>query len=111
MPHWTKSLRDSLELTELVRLRGMRKYATLDRGWNVVPSRTSPLTDGRDEYTLFAWKERANTIPIWTIGHTPACYGRQFLKCYCATVTIQPTPKRSVTMPKQGDQKVFPSGI
>src|SRR5205823_2376947 len=27
------------------------------------------------------------------------------------TVTIQPMPKRSVTMPKQGDQKVLPMGI
>lgn len=30
---------------------------------------------------------------------------------HCGTVTIQPTPKRSATMPKQGDQKVLPSGI
>ena len=29
--HWTKSLRDSLELTELVMLRGMRWCAALDR--------------------------------------------------------------------------------
>ena len=28
-----------------------------------------------------------------------------------ATVTIQPTPKRSVTMPKHGDQNVLASGI
>ena len=31
LPHWTKSLRDSLELTELVMLRGMRWCAALDR--------------------------------------------------------------------------------
>src|SRR6266705_1750047 len=30
---------------------------------------------------------------------------------YCGTETIQPMPKRSATMPKHGDQKVFPSGI
>jgi hypothetical protein len=64
LPQWTKSLRDSLELTALVMLRGMRWYAALDRGWNVVPSRMSSLTDGRDRRTLFAWKERANTILI-----------------------------------------------
>jgi hypothetical protein len=29
--YWTKSLRDSLELTELVMLRGMRWCAALDR--------------------------------------------------------------------------------
>jgi hypothetical protein len=29
--HWTKSLRDSLELTELVMLRRMRRCAALDR--------------------------------------------------------------------------------
>src|SRR5262245_53326398 len=29
----------------------------------------------------------------------------------CVTLIIQPTPKRSVTMPKHGDQKVLPSGI
>ena len=62
--HWTKSLRDSLELTALVMLRGMRWYIALDRGWNVVPRRTSPLTDGRERRTLLAWKERADTILI-----------------------------------------------
>ena len=28
-----------------------------------------------------------------------------------ATLIIQPTPKRSASMPKRGDQKVFVSGI
>jgi hypothetical protein len=36
---------------------------------------------------------------------------RQTVPCYWATVTIQPTPKRSVTMPKHGDQHVLPRGI
>ncbi len=31
LANWTKSLRDSLELTELVMLRGMRWCAALDR--------------------------------------------------------------------------------
>ena len=37
--------------------------------------------------------------------------GSNRLSCYWATVTIQPTPKRSVTMPKHGDQNVLPRGI
>ena len=36
---------------------------------------------------------------------------RQTFPCYWATVTIQPTPKRSVPMPKHGDQHVLPMDI
>ena len=45
LPHWTKSLRDSLELTELVMLRGMRWCAALDRREGV--GRPHTVIDGK----------------------------------------------------------------
>jgi hypothetical protein len=46
LPHWTKSLRDSLELTELVMLRGMRWCAALDRRRKVA-CRPHTVIDGK----------------------------------------------------------------
>ena len=63
LPHWTKSLRDSLELTELVMLRGMRRCAALDRRRKRA-GRTPSLTGSKDRRTLFAWKEQSDTILI-----------------------------------------------
>src|SRR5262245_24201819 len=59
--YWTKSLRDSLGLTELVMLHGMRRCAALDRRRERA-GRTPSLTGSKDRRTLVAWKERSDTI-------------------------------------------------
>jgi hypothetical protein len=64
---WTKSLHDSLELTELVMLRGMRRCAALDRRRERA-GRTPSLTGSKDRHTLFAWKEQSDTILIYCIN-------------------------------------------
>src|SRR5215510_15135786 len=58
-------------------------------------ARTAP--DGSGNVTTFL-------LIIEPCGLSPA-------ESYGATLTIQPTPKRSATMPKRGDQKVLPIGI
>jgi hypothetical protein len=46
------------------------------------------------------------------LGGAESCHRAQTdCSLLLATVTIQPTPKRSVTMPKHGDQHVLPRGI
>jgi tripartite-type tricarboxylate transporter receptor subunit TctC len=53
---------------------------------------------------------RLRTIAITSAKRS----GRHFfgvIGSSCATITIQPTPKRSASMPKRGEKKVFVSGI
>jgi hypothetical protein len=65
---------------------------------------TSTLGGGRGNVCMLFSHTRSVVL-------SPVTGLRQTFPCYWATVTIQPTPKRSVTMPKHGDQNVLPRGI
>src|SRR5215475_14235807 len=66
-------------------------------------------TTARDKVTREAgdWVTRKSCGEDALDARSPHLFSRR----YCSTMTIQPTPKRSATMPKRLAKNVLPSGI